>query len=231
MQTSASCFWYFRYNWHLSWQRDQVNWLWVLKKWSGKAVIPYKHLVFPDVCLLEDWVWYLLIVLWEKRVWTGSVCKRGVCLVWGCGRRGLSVFALKILCKHVFLWVCTTIMGSPFCFCLPPSLAVSLMLSRTFLTNLVLTVLVVLSLFVRQRVLFLPRPPPLPLQVRHKASKKVYAMKQLNKFEMIKRSDSAFFWEERHIMAFSNSPWIVQVCTYSILCTITFLLTLISLSA
>ncbi|GLD49469.1 rho-associated protein kinase 2-like isoform X1 [Lates japonicus] len=46
--------------------------------------------------------------------------------------------------------------------------------------------------------------------VRHKASKKVYAMKQLNKFEMIKRSDSAFFWEERHIMAFSNSPWIVQ---------------------
>uniref|UniRef100_A0A7N6B2F6 Rho-associated protein kinase n=1 Tax=Anabas testudineus TaxID=64144 RepID=A0A7N6B2F6_ANATE len=48
--------------------------------------------------------------------------------------------------------------------------------------------------------------------VRHKASRKVYAMKKLNKFEMIKRSDSAFFWEERHIMAFSNSPWIVQLC-------------------
>uniref|UniRef100_A0A672IGJ3 Rho-associated protein kinase 2 n=2 Tax=Salarias fasciatus TaxID=181472 RepID=A0A672IGJ3_SALFA len=48
--------------------------------------------------------------------------------------------------------------------------------------------------------------------VRHKASKKVYAMKQLNKFEMIKRSDSAFFWEERNIMAFSNSPWVVQLC-------------------
>ncbi|KAM9840333.1 rho-associated protein kinase 2-like isoform 2-T2 [Aulostomus maculatus] len=48
--------------------------------------------------------------------------------------------------------------------------------------------------------------------VRHKASKNVYAMKQLNKFEMIKRSDSAFFWEERHIMAFSNSPWVVQLC-------------------
>ncbi|CAN9507867.1 unnamed protein product [Ophioblennius macclurei] len=47
--------------------------------------------------------------------------------------------------------------------------------------------------------------------VRHKASKKVYAMKQLNKFEMIKRSDSAFFWEERNIMAFSNSPWVVQL--------------------
>ncbi|KAM7395261.1 hypothetical protein PAMA_006836 [Pampus argenteus] len=48
--------------------------------------------------------------------------------------------------------------------------------------------------------------------VRHKASQKVYAMKQLSKFEMIKRSDSAFFWEERHIMAFSNSPWVVQLC-------------------
>ncbi|XP_068593497.1 rho-associated protein kinase 2-like isoform X3 [Cebidichthys violaceus] len=48
--------------------------------------------------------------------------------------------------------------------------------------------------------------------VRHKASQKVYAMKQLTKFEMIKRSDSAFFWEERHIMAFSNSPWVVQLC-------------------
>ncbi|XP_029281101.1 rho-associated protein kinase 2-like isoform X2 [Cottoperca gobio] len=48
--------------------------------------------------------------------------------------------------------------------------------------------------------------------VRHKASRKVYAMKQLSKFEMIKRSDSAFFWEERHIMAFSNSQWVVQLC-------------------
>ncbi|XP_077567732.1 rho-associated protein kinase 2-like isoform X3 [Stigmatopora nigra] len=48
--------------------------------------------------------------------------------------------------------------------------------------------------------------------VRHKASRKVYAMKKLNKFEMIKRSDSAFFWEERHIMAFSNSPWVIQLC-------------------
>ncbi|XP_028460657.1 rho-associated protein kinase 2 isoform X4 [Perca flavescens] len=48
--------------------------------------------------------------------------------------------------------------------------------------------------------------------VRHKASRKVYAMKQLSKFEMIKRSDSAFFWEERHIMAFSNSSWVVQLC-------------------
>ncbi|XP_056336864.1 rho-associated protein kinase 2-like isoform X3 [Danio aesculapii] len=48
--------------------------------------------------------------------------------------------------------------------------------------------------------------------VRHKVSQQVYAMKQLSKFEMVKRSDSAFFWEERDIMAFSQSPWIVQLC-------------------
>ncbi|XP_028924462.1 rho-associated protein kinase 1 [Ornithorhynchus anatinus] len=47
--------------------------------------------------------------------------------------------------------------------------------------------------------------------VRHKSTKKVYAMKLLSKFEMIKRSDSAFFWEERDIMAFANSPWVVQL--------------------
>ncbi|XP_078543570.1 rho-associated protein kinase 1 [Lissotriton helveticus] len=47
--------------------------------------------------------------------------------------------------------------------------------------------------------------------VRHKATKKVYAMKLLSKLEMIKRSDSAFFWEERDIMAFANSPWVVQL--------------------
>ena len=50
-----------------------------------------------------------------------------------------------------------------------------------------------------------------PSQVRHKATSKVYAMKLLSKFEMIKRSDSAFFWEERDIMAFANSGWVVQV--------------------
>ncbi|XP_044537228.1 rho-associated protein kinase 1-like [Gracilinanus agilis] len=47
--------------------------------------------------------------------------------------------------------------------------------------------------------------------VRHKSTKKVYAMKVLSKFRMIKRSDSAFFWEERDIMAFANSPWVVQL--------------------
>lgn len=47
--------------------------------------------------------------------------------------------------------------------------------------------------------------------MRHKPSQKVYAMKLLSKFEMLKRSDSAFFWEERDIMAFAHSPWVVQV--------------------
>uniref|UniRef100_A0A670HVI6 non-specific serine/threonine protein kinase n=1 Tax=Podarcis muralis TaxID=64176 RepID=A0A670HVI6_PODMU len=46
--------------------------------------------------------------------------------------------------------------------------------------------------------------------VRHKVTQKAYAMKLLSKFEMLKRSDSAFFWEERDIMAFANSPWVVQ---------------------
>jgi serine/threonine protein kinase len=40
---------------------------------------------------------------------------------------------------------------------------------------------------------------------------KVYAMKLLSKYEMIKRSDSAFFWEERDIMAHANSEWLVQL--------------------
>lgn len=48
-------------------------------------------------------------------------------------------------------------------------------------------------------------------QVRHKTTERVYAMKLLSKFEMIKRSDSAFFWEERDIMANANSEWIVQL--------------------
>lgn len=47
--------------------------------------------------------------------------------------------------------------------------------------------------------------------VRHRSTQCVYAMKRLSKFEMIKRPDSAFFWEERHIMAHANSEWIVQL--------------------
>ncbi|KAG8183195.1 hypothetical protein JTE90_005646 [Oedothorax gibbosus] len=47
--------------------------------------------------------------------------------------------------------------------------------------------------------------------VRHKSTKKVYAMKMLSKFEMIKRSDSAYFFEERFILAHANSEWIVKL--------------------
>lgn len=47
--------------------------------------------------------------------------------------------------------------------------------------------------------------------VRHKWTQRVYAMKLLSKFEMMKRSDSAFFWEERFIMAHARSQWIVQL--------------------
>ncbi|XP_050553083.1 rho-associated protein kinase 2 isoform X1 [Spodoptera frugiperda] len=47
--------------------------------------------------------------------------------------------------------------------------------------------------------------------VRHKSTRQVYAMKLLSKVEMIKRSDSTFFWEERHIMAHANSEWILKL--------------------
>ncbi|KYB27402.1 Rho-associated protein kinase 1-like Protein [Tribolium castaneum] len=47
--------------------------------------------------------------------------------------------------------------------------------------------------------------------VRHKHTRQVYAMKRLSKADLIKRSDSAFFWEERHIMAHASSEWIVQL--------------------
>lgn len=47
--------------------------------------------------------------------------------------------------------------------------------------------------------------------VRHKTSKQVYAMKLLSKSEMIKRSESAFYWEERYIMAHATTEWIVKL--------------------
>nr|XP_027203207.1 rho-associated protein kinase 1-like [Dermatophagoides pteronyssinus] len=46
--------------------------------------------------------------------------------------------------------------------------------------------------------------------VRHKYTKKVFAMKVLSKFEMIKRSDT-YFWEEKFIMAHADSDWIVKL--------------------
>ncbi|KAI6219182.1 hypothetical protein M3Y99_01668400 [Aphelenchoides fujianensis] len=47
--------------------------------------------------------------------------------------------------------------------------------------------------------------------VRHKRSKRVFAMKRLDKAEVIRRYEVSFFWEERDIMAHSNSEWIVQM--------------------
>ncbi|CAJ0570137.1 unnamed protein product, partial [Mesorhabditis spiculigera] len=47
--------------------------------------------------------------------------------------------------------------------------------------------------------------------VRQTSTRQVYAMKLLNKDDMIKRSDSAFFWEERDIMAHAESDWIVRL--------------------
>uniref|UniRef100_A0A8R1ZAI8 Rho-associated protein kinase let-502 n=1 Tax=Pristionchus pacificus TaxID=54126 RepID=A0A8R1ZAI8_PRIPA len=47
--------------------------------------------------------------------------------------------------------------------------------------------------------------------VRHTRTRQVHAMKLLNKYDMIKRSDSAFFWEERDIMMMANSNWIVKL--------------------
>jgi serine/threonine protein kinase len=45
--------------------------------------------------------------------------------------------------------------------------------------------------------------------VRMKHNNRVYAMKTLSKYDLIKRSDSAFYWEERDIMAHADSPWVV----------------------
>ncbi|XP_041760874.1 rho-associated protein kinase 1 [Anopheles merus] len=49
------------------------------------------------------------------------------------------------------------------------------------------------------------------LLVRQKATRQVYAMKRLSKYQMLTRSDTAFFWEERYIMANANSDWIVKL--------------------
>lgn len=47
--------------------------------------------------------------------------------------------------------------------------------------------------------------------VRHRKTRQVYAMKLLSKSEMIKRSESAFYWEERFIMAHAVTDWIVKL--------------------
>lgn len=127
---------------------------------------------------------------------------------------GVGVWMGDMICLCLKSCVNMSFYGCVLQLWLPISVSVSLHLLRYLSHCDLLTILSILSLltyhYLHSHISpFLSRPP---LQVRHKASKKVYAMKQLSKFEMIKRSDSAFFWEERHIMAFSNSPWVVQVC-------------------
>ena len=43
--------------------------------------------------------------------------------------------------------------------------------------------------------------------VRHKYSHRVFAMKKLNKVDMLKRAESAFYWEKGEIMAIADSQW------------------------
>ncbi|KAK0424222.1 hypothetical protein QR680_008555 [Steinernema hermaphroditum] len=47
--------------------------------------------------------------------------------------------------------------------------------------------------------------------VRRKSTQSLFAMKLLDKQEMIRRSESAFYWHERDIMAHTNSEWIVRL--------------------
>lgn len=47
--------------------------------------------------------------------------------------------------------------------------------------------------------------------VRHKSTRALFAMKRLSKYEMIKKIETALFWEERYIMANANSDWIVRL--------------------
>eukprot|EP00056_Hartaetosiga_gracilis_P006680 m.99207 g.99207 ORF g.99207 m.99207 type:complete len:1357 (+) comp12530_c0_seq17:114-4184(+) len=46
--------------------------------------------------------------------------------------------------------------------------------------------------------------------VRHKETKKLFALKKMSKSELLSKLDSAFYWEERDIMSNSDSPWIVK---------------------
>ena len=39
----------------------------------------------------------------------------------------------------------------------------------------------------------------------------MFAMKTLSKSEMVNKSEQAFFWTERDIMAKNTSPWVVKL--------------------
>ena len=44
-----------------------------------------------------------------------------------------------------------------------------------------------------------------------KSNKKIYAMKVLNKWEMLRREQSACFKEERDVLVFGDRNWITQL--------------------
>ena len=44
-----------------------------------------------------------------------------------------------------------------------------------------------------------------------KTSQKIYAMKVLNKWEMLRREQSACFKEERDVLVFGDRNWITQL--------------------
>lgn len=66
-------------------------------------------------------IWYLLSLLGGNKSGQAQ-CVRDECEVW-CGGvdGGHGMFVFEILCKHVFLWVCPTIMASHLCVCFSSS--------------------------------------------------------------------------------------------------------------
>ena len=47
--------------------------------------------------------------------------------------------------------------------------------------------------------------------MRMKSNRKIYAMKVLNKWEMLRREQSACFKEERDVLVFGDRNWITQL--------------------
>lgn len=47
--------------------------------------------------------------------------------------------------------------------------------------------------------------------VKSKTSEKVYAMKILNKWEMLKRAETACFQEERDVLVYGDRRWITNL--------------------
>ncbi|KII67900.1 Rho-associated protein kinase let-502 [Thelohanellus kitauei] len=47
--------------------------------------------------------------------------------------------------------------------------------------------------------------------VKHKETGNIYALKSMNKYEMVKRDEALCLWEEREIMALSNTEWLVRM--------------------